>query len=192
MHNRTMNKVLIFSAPSGSGKSTIVNHILGGHTGIEFSVSATSRPPRGEEKDGVEYFFYSADIFRLLVRDDKFVEFEEVYPDRFYGTLKAEVNRIWARGNVIIFDVDVKGGVNLKKYFGDQALSVFIQAPSVEVLRQRLVGRGTDSAEDIEKRVAKAAEEMTYAPQFDKVLINDDLATALAEADAMVDAFLAE
>ena len=187
-----MNKVLIFSAPSGSGKSTIVNHILGGHTGIEFSVSATSRPPRGEEKDGVEYFFYSADIFRLLVRDDKFVEFEEVYPDRFYGTLKAEVNRIWARGNVIIFDVDVKGGVNLKKYFGDQALSVFIQAPSVEVLRERLVKRGTDSAEDIEKRVAKAAEEMTYAPQFDKVLINDDLATALAEADAMVDAFLAD
>ena len=192
MHNRTMNKVLIFSAPSGSGKSTVVNHILSGHKGIEFSVSATSRPPRGEEKDGVEYFFYSADIFRLLVRDDKFVEFEEVYPDRFYGTLKAEVNRIWARGNVIIFDVDVKGGVNLKKYFGDQALSVFIQAPSVEVLRDRLVKRGTDSAEDIEKRVAKAAEEMTYAPQFDKVLINDDLATALAEADAMVDAFLAE
>ena len=192
MHNRTMNKVLIFSAPSGSGKSTVVNHILGGHKGIEFSVSATSRSPRGEEKDGVEYFFYSADIFRLLVRDDKFVEFEEVYPDRFYGTLKAEVNRIWARGNVIIFDVDVKGGVNLKKYFGDQALSVFIQAPSVEVLRDRLVKRGTDSAEDIEKRVAKAAEEMTYAPKFDKVLINDDLATAFAEAEAMVDGFLAE
>ncbi len=184
------NKVLIFSAPSGSGKSTIVNHILGLHPEIEFSVSATSRLPRGEEKDGVEYFFYSADIFRLLVRDDKFVEFEEVYPDRFYGTLKAEVNRIWARGHVIIFDVDVKGGVNLKKYFGDQALSVFIQAPSVEVLRERLVKRGTDSAEDIEKRVAKAAEEMTYAPKFDKVLVNDDLATALAEAEAMVDTFL--
>ncbi|MBQ6761905.1 MAG: guanylate kinase [Bacteroidales bacterium] len=187
-----MNKVLIFSAPSGSGKSTIVNHILGLHPEVEFSVSATSRLPRGEEKDGVEYFFYSADIFRLLVRDDKFVEFEEVYPDRFYGTLKAEVNRIWSRGHVIIFDVDVKGGVNLKKYFGDQALSVFIQAPSVEVLRERLVKRGTDSAEDIEKRVAKAAEEMTYAPQFDKVLINDDLATAFAEAEAMVDSFLAE
>ena len=187
-----MNKVLIFSAPSGSGKSTVVNQILSGHKGIEFSVSATSRPPRGEEKDGVEYFFYSADIFRLLVRDDKFVEYEEVYPDRFYGTLKAEVNRIWARGNVIIFDVDVMGGVNLKKDFGDQALSVFIQAPSGEVLRERLVKRGTDSAEDIEKRVAKAAEEMTSAPQFDKVLINDDLATALAEADAMVDAFLAD
>ena len=187
-----MNKVLIFSAPSGSGKSTIVNHILGLHPEVEFSVSATSRAPRGEEKDGVEYFFYSADIFRLLVRDDKFVEFEEVYPDRFYGTLKAEVNRIWARGHVIIFDVDVKGGVNLKKYFGDQALSVFIQAPSVEVLRERLVKRGTDSAEDIEKRVAKAAEEMTYAPKFDKVLINDDLATAFAEAEEMVNTFLAD
>ena len=185
-----MNKVLIFSAPSGSGKSTVVNHILSGHKGIEFSVSATSRPPRGEEKDGVEYFFYSADIFRLLVRDDKFVEYEEVYPDRFYGTLKSEVNRIWSRGHVIIFDVDVKGGVNLKKYFGDKALSIFIQAPSVEVLRERLVRRGTDSAEDIEKRVAKAAEEMTYAPQFDRILVNDDLATALAEAEAMVDAFL--
>jgi guanylate kinase len=187
-----MNKVLIYSAPSGSGKSTIVNHILSLHPEVEFSVSATSRLPRGEEKDGVEYFFYSADIFRLLVRDDKFVEFEEVYPDRFYGTLKAEVNRIWSRGHVIIFDVDVKGGVNLKKYFGDQALSVFIQAPSVEVLRDRLVKRGTDSAEDIEKRVAKAAEEMTYAPQFDKVLINDDLATAFAEAEAMVNDFLNE
>ena len=186
------NKVLIFSAPSGSGKSTIVNHILDLHPEVEFSVSATSRLPRGEEKDGVEYFFYSADIFRLLVRDDKFVEFEEVYPDRFYGTLKAEVNRIWARGHVIIFDVDVKGGVNLKKYFGDQALSVFIQAPSVEVLRERLVKRGTDSAEDIEKRVAKAAEEMTYAPRFDRVLINDDLATAFAEAEEMVGTFLAD
>lgn len=184
------NKVLIFSAPSGSGKSTIVNHILGLHPEIEFSVSATSRLPRGAEKDGVEYFFYSADVFRLLVRDGKFVEFEEVYPDRFYGTLKAEVNRIWARGHVIIFDVDVKGGVNLKKYFGDQALSVFIQAPSVEVLRERLVKRGTDSAEDIEKRVAKAAEEMTYAPKFDRILVNDDLATALAEAENMVDTFL--
>ena len=185
-----MNKVLIFSAPSGSGKSTIVNHILGLHPEIEFSVSATSRLPRGEEKDGVEYLFYSADVFRLLVRDGKFVEYEEVYPDRFYGTLKAEVNRIWARGHVIIFDVDVKGGVNLKKYFGDQALSVFIQAPSVEVLRERLVKRGTDSAGDIDKRVAKAAEEMTYAPKFDRILVNDDLATALAQAENMVDTFL--
>ena len=186
------NKVLIFSAPSGSGKSTVVGHILKLHPEIEFSVSATSRPPRGEERDGVEYLYYSADIFRLLVRDDKFVEYEEVYPDRFYGTLKSEVNRIWSKGHVIVFDVDVKGGVNLKKYFGDQALSVFIQAPSVEVLRERLILRGTDSMEDIGKRVEKAAEEMTYAPQFDRVLINDDLSTALAEAEKMVDDFLAE
>ena len=185
-------KVIIFSAPSGAGKSTVVNHLLGLHPEFEFSVSATSRPPRGTEQDGVEYYFISARKFRSLIRKDAFVEYEEVYHDRFYGTLKSEVERIWGNGHVIVFDVDVKGGVNLKKYFGDQALSVFIQAPSVEVLRDRLVKRGTDSAEDIEKRVAKAAEEMTYAPQFDKVLINDDLATALAEADAMVDAFLAE
>jgi len=183
-------KVLIFSAPSGSGKSTVVGHILKLHNDIEFSVSATSRPPRGEEKDGVEYLFYSADVFRLMVRDGKFVEHEEVYPDRFYGTLKSEVNRIWAKGHAIIFDVDVKGGISLKKYFGDRALSVFIQAPSVEELRRRLVHRGTDSAEAIEQRVAKAAEEMTYAPQFDRILINDDLDKALSEAEKMVDGFL--
>jgi len=183
-------KVLIFSAPSGSGKSTIVNHILGLHPEIEFSVSATSRPPRGAEKDGVEYLFYSAETFRLLIGEGKFVEFEEVYPGRFYGTLKSEVNRIWSKGHAIIFDVDVKGGVNLKKYFGDKALSVFIQAPSVEELRRRLVARATDTPEAIGQRVAKAAEEMAYAPQFDRVLVNDDLATAFAEAEALVNGFL--
>jgi len=183
-------KVLIFSAPSGSGKSTIVSHILGLHPEIEFSVSATSRPPRGTEQDGVEYLFYSADIFRALIRDSKFVEYEEVYQDRFYGTLKSEVNRIWAKGHVIIFDVDVKGGVSLKKYFGDAALSVFIQAPSVEELRKRLVARATDTPEAIEERVAKAAEEMTWAPQFDQVLVNDDLSAAYAQAEKMVDEFL--
>ena len=183
-------KVLVFSAPSGGGKSTIVNHILGLHPEVEFSVSATSRPPRGTEVDGVEYLFYTADVFRALVADGKFVEHEEVYPDRFYGTLKSEVNRIWAKGHVIIFDVDVKGGVSLKKYFGDSALSVFIQAPSVEELRRRLIARATDPMDAIEQRVAKAAEEMTYAPKFDKVLINDDLETAFKEAEAMVDAFL--
>lgn len=183
-------KVLIVSAPSGSGKSTIVNHILGLHPEIEFSVSATSRPPRGAEQDGVEYLFYSADVFRLMVRDGKFVEHEEVYPDRFYGTLKSEVNRIWAKGHVIIFDVDVKGGVSLKKYFGDSALSVFIQAPSVEELRKRLIARATDPMDAIEQRVAKAAEEMTYAPKFDRILINDDLETAYREAEKMVDDFL--
>ena len=185
-------KVLIFSAPSGSGKSTIVNHILSLHPEIEFSVSATSRPPRGAEQDGVEYLFYPADVFRALVAADKFVEYEEVYPDRFYGTLKSEVNRIWAKGHVIIFDVDVKGGVSLKKYFGDAALSVFIQAPSVEELRKRLIGRATDSMEAIETRVAKAAEEMTYADKFDYILVNDDLETALKEAEQVVDKFLCE
>lgn len=183
-------KVLIFSAPSGSGKSTIVNHILALHPEVEFSVSATSRPPRGTEQDGVEYLFYTADVFRGLVKDNKFVEYEEVYPDRFYGTLKSEVNRIWAKGHVIIFDVDVKGGVSLKKYFGDAALSVFIQAPSIEELRKRLIARATDTADAIETRVAKAAEEMTYAPKFDRILVNDNLETAYKEAEEMVDNFL--
>ena len=186
------NKVVIFSAPSGSGKSTVVNHILPLHPEMEFSISATSRAPRGTEQDGVEYLFYTAEVFRKLVEADKFVEYEEVYTDKFYGTLKSEVNRIWSKGHVIIFDVDVKGGVSLKKYFGDQALSVFIQAPSVEVLRDRLIKRGTDTMEAIEDRVAKAAEEMTYAPKFDKILINDDLETAFREVEKMVDDFLAE
>lgn len=186
------NKVVIFSAPSGSGKSTIVGHILSLHPEMEFSVSAASRAPRGTEQHGVEYYFYSADEFRDMIARDSFVEYEEVYPGSFYGTLKSEVERIWAKGHVIIFDVDVKGGVNLKKYFGDQALAVFIQAPSVEELRKRLILRGTDSMEAIERRVAKAAEEMTYAPQFDEILVNDDLQTAFRQAEQMVDAFLAE
>ena len=186
-----VNKVLIFSAPSGSGKSTIVNHILSLNPGsMEFSVSATSRPPRGEEQDGREYYFLTADEFRKYIAEDRFVEYEEVYEGRFYGTLKSECERIWAAGHVIIFDVDVKGGVSLKKYFGDAALSVFIKAPSVEVLRERLIKRGTDSPEAIEERVAKAEEEMTYQPQFDYVLVNDDLNTAYAESEKVVEDFL--
>lgn len=185
------HKALIFSAPSGSGKSTIVHHILDLHPEMEFSVSATSRPLRGEEKHGVDYYFLSEEDFRARIAADGFVEYEEVYPGRFYGTLKSEIQRIWDAGHVVIFDVDVKGGVNLKKYFGENALSVFIQAPSVEELRERLIARATDSAEDIEKRVAKAAEEMTYAPKFDAVLVNDDLDKAYAEAEKLVDDFLA-
>jgi len=185
-------KVIIFSAPSGSGKSTIVNHLLPMYPEMEFSVSATSRSPRGEEIDGVEYLFYSEETFRSLIKDDKFVEYEEVYPGRFYGTLKSEVNRIWSKGHVIVFDVDVKGGVNLKKYFGDKALSVFIQAPSIDVLRTRLIKRGTDSAEDIKKRVDKAAEEMEYAPLFDVRLINDELDMAFNDAEGLMDAFLSK
>ncbi len=184
------NKVIIFSAPSGSGKSTIVSHILKLHPEMEFSVSATSRAPRGQERNGIEYHFFTADEFRKMIAEDKFVEYEEVYAGSFYGTLKSEVQRIWDKGHVIIFDVDVKGGVNLKKYFGDKALSVFIQAPSVEELRKRLVARGTDSAEAIAKRVAKASEEMTYADKFDYILVNDNLQKAYAEAEKVVDDFL--
>lgn len=184
------NKVIIFSAPSGSGKSTIVSHILKLHPEMEFSVSATSRAPRGQERNGIEYHFFTADEFRKMIAEDKFVEYEEVYAGSFYGTLKSEVQRIWDKGHVIIFDVDVNGGVNLKKYFGNKALSVFIQAPSVEELRKRLIARGTDSAEAIAKRVAKASEEMTYADKFDYILVNDDLQKAYAEAEKVVDDFL--
>lgn len=187
---RMSNKVIIFSAPSGSGKSTIVSHILKLHPEMEFSVSATSRAPRGQERNGIEYHFFTADEFRKMIVEDKFVEYEEVYAGSFYGTLKSEVQRIWDKGHVIIFDVDVKGGVNLKKYFGDKALSIFIQAPSVEELRKRLIARGTDSAEAIAKRVAKASEEMTYADKFDYILVNDDLQKAYAEAEKVVDDFL--
>lgn len=185
-------KVLIVSAPSGSGKSTIVGHILEiWKDCMEFSVSATSRPPRGQEQNGREYFFVSPAKFRKLIREDAFVEYEEVYEGRFYGTLKSEVQRIWDAGHVIVFDVDVKGGVNLKKYFREQALSVFIQAPSIEVLRERLVRRGTDSAEAIEERVAKASGEMAFAPSFDYILVNDNLRTAFHEIEGVVSEFLA-
>ncbi len=188
MDNR---KAVIFSAPSGSGKSTIVSHILKLHPELEFSVSAASRAPRGTEKNGVEYWFISADEFRRRIADGDFVEYEEVYSGSFYGTLKSEVERIWDSGHALIFDVDVKGGVNLKKYFGDRALALFIQAPSVEELRRRLVGRATDSPEAIERRLAKAAEEMTYADRFDHIIVNDDLQTAYADAERLVGDFLA-
>ena len=185
------NKVIIFSAPSGAGKSTVVNHLLGLYPELEFSISATSRAPRGQEKHGVEYYFYTSDEFRSMIAEDKFVEYEEVYAGSFYGTLKSEVERIWAKGHAIVFDIDVQGGVNLKRIFGDQALSIFIQAPSVEILRERLVGRGTDTEEAIEKRVAKASSEMEFAAgKFDYTLINDDLQAALSEAEDVIKGFL--
>ncbi|MBE6216562.1 MAG: guanylate kinase [Bacteroidales bacterium] len=185
------NKVIIFSAPSGAGKSTIVNHLLGLYPELEFSISATSRAPRGQEKHGVEYYFFTADEFSRMIEEEKFVEYEEVYAGSFYGTLKSEVERIWAKGHAIVFDIDVQGGVNLKRIFGDQALSVFIQAPSVEVLRKRLIGRGTDTPEAIDRRVAKAASEMEFAAgKFDHVLINDDLQKAFDEAEEVIGSFL--
>lgn len=187
------NKVIIFSAPSGAGKSTIVNHLLGLYPDLEFSISATSRTPRGQEQHGKEYYFFTADEFRSMIAENKFVEYEEVYAGSFYGTLHSEVERIWAKGHTIIFDIDVQGGVNLKRIFGESALSVFIQAPSVDVLRERLTGRQTDSPEAIEKRIAKAASEMEFAAgKFDYVLVNDDLKTALAEAERVIGDFLAK
>ena len=186
------NGLLIFSAPSGSGKSTIVNWLMKEHPELKlaFSISCTSRAPRGTEQNGVEYFFLSPEEFKSKIEADEFLEYEEVYQDRFYGTLKSQVENQLANGESVIFDVDVKGGVSLKKYFGDRALSIFIQAPSVQVLRERLIGRGTDSAEAIDRRVAKAAEEMTYADKFDRILINDDLSKAYADAEQMVGEFL--
>ncbi len=186
-----MGKVLIFSAPSGSGKTTIVKHLLKHFPELEFSISATSRAPRGEEKDGIDYYFMDAAEFMARVEEGEFVEWEEVYKGTCYGTLRAEIDRIWDRGHVVVFDVDVVGALNIKKLFGDRALSVFIMPPSVGALRERLVGRGTDTPEAIERRLAKAEQEIAYAPKFDRVVINDDLETAYAEALAVVGDFLA-
>ena len=186
-------KVVIFSAPSGAGKSTVVHHLLELHPEFEFSVSATSRPPRGEEKDGVDYYFIDANTFRELIAQGAFVEHEEVYRDRFYGTLKSEVDRIWSKGHVILFDVDVKGGANLKKYFGDAALSVLILPPSMKVLEQRLRGRQTDTEEAIRERLAKAQSEIDFARgKFDVELVNGELSETFRIAEKTVDDFLCE
>ena len=187
-------KVLIVSAPSGSGKSTIVNFLMKEHPEfrLAFSVSATSRPPRGQEQDGVDYYFLSAEEFRHHIEADDFLEYEEVYEGRFYGTLKSQVEEKLAAGKNVVFDVDVKGGVNIKKYYGDAALSVFIQPPSVEALRERLIGRNTDEMGQIEQRLAKAEYEMSFASQFDRILVNDNLEVAKQEAVALLNDFLAE
>lgn len=183
-------KLIIFSAPSGSGKSTIINYLLAQNLNLAFSISATSRPPRGTEKDGVEYFFLTPDEFRTRIANDEFLEYEEVYQDRFYGTLKAQVEKQLAAGQNVIFDVDVVGGCNIKKFYGERALSVFVQPPSVEELRKRLVGRGTDTPEVIESRVSKAEYELTFAPKFDTIIINDDLETAKVDALKVITRFL--
>ncbi|MGI6242093.1 MAG: guanylate kinase [Prevotella sp.] len=187
-------KLIIFSAPSGSGKSTIVNFLMKEHPELRlaFSISCTSRAPRGTERDGVEYFFLSPEEFKAKIANDEFLEYEEVYPNRFYGTLKSQVENQCEAGQNVVFDVDVKGGCNIKKFYGDRALSVFIQPPSVEELRRRLVGRGTDTPEVIEQRLAKAEYELTFANQFDRIIVNDDLATAQAEALKIVSDFLAQ
>ena len=185
-------KMLIVSAPSGSGKSTIVQWLMQEHPELKlyFSISCTSRAPRGTEKDGVEYFFLTPEEFKDKIAKNEFLEYEEVYENRFYGTLKQQVERQREAGQNVVFDVDVKGGVNIKKFYGDEALSLFIQPPSVEELRKRLIGRATDTPEAIEQRLAKAEYELTFAPQFDSVIVNDDLEIAKQEALKTIKSFL--
>ena len=176
-------KVIIFSAPSGSGKSTIINRLIEQFPQMEFSISATSRQPRGEEQHGKEYYFISRDEFEQHINNKDFIEYEQVYEGLYYGTLKSEIERIQSAGRTIVFDIDVKGGLNLKKIFKDEALSLFIAPPSIEELSRRLHGRGDTSEEMIEKRLAKAEIEMADAPYFDKIIINDDLSKAKEELD---------
>ena len=185
-------KLLIFSAPSGSGKSTLVQWLMAEHPklNLHFSISCTTRQPRGTERDGVEYFFLTPESFRERIQRDEFVEYEEVYKDKYYGTLKSQVTSQTDRGENVVFDVDVKGGCNIKSQYGDRALSVFIQPPSLDELRRRLVGRATDSPEVIEQRLAKAGYEMTFAPQFDVVIVNDNLEKAKEETLKTVRDFL--
>ena len=183
-------KLIIFSAPSGSGKSTIINYLMTQGLNLAFSISATSRAPRGTEQHGVEYYFLSAEEFKQRIANDEFLEYEEVYADRFYGTLKAPIEKQLAEGDNVVFDVDVVGGCNIKKYYGERALSVFIQPPSIEELRKRLVGRATDAPEVIESRIAKAEFELGFAEKFDVVVINDELEKAKADALETIQNFL--
>ena len=185
-------KLLIFSAPSGSGKSTIVNWLMQEHPELKlyFSISCTSRAPRGTEQNGVEYFFLTPEEFKAKIANEEFLEYEEVYQDRFYGTLKAQVERQREAGQNVVFDVDVKGGVNIKKYYGDEAMSVFIQPPSIAELRKRLEGRGTDAPEVIDQRIARAEFELGFASQFDQIVINDDLEKAEEDALELIRDFL--
>lgn len=187
-----MAKIIIFSAPSGSGKSTIINYLMEQDLNLHFSVSATSRPPRGKEQHGVEYFFLTPEDFRKHITQGDFLEYEEVYKDRYYGTLKSQVDAQLEKGDNVVCDVDVLGGLNIKKHYGERALSVFIQPPSIDELRKRLISRGTDAPNVIEDRIARAEFELSHASQFDVVVVNDDLERALADALEQVRAFLKE
>ena len=185
-------KLIIFSAPSGAGKSTIVHYILGCGFNMEFSVSATSRKPRANEVDGVDYYFLTTEEFRTKIRKNEFLEYEEVYPDSFYGTLRSEIERITGEGKNVVFDIDVLGGINIKKQYDEQALALFIAPPSMEVLHQRLINRGTDTPEMIAKRIGKAEFELSFAPQFDKVVVNDNLEIAQKQAERLISEFLSK
>lgn len=183
-------KIVVVSAPSGAGKTTIVKHLLTGNFNFEFSVSATSREPRGTETNGVDYFFLSAEEFRQRIAAGDFLEWQEVYPGKFYGSLRSEVDRILRKGTNILFDVDVVGGSNIKKIYGDRSLAIFIKPPSIGELESRLIKRSTDDPKVIRERVDKAVTEMEYAPLFDLVIVNDDLQQALAETKTQVRKFL--
>lgn len=183
-------KLVVFSAPSGSGKTTLVHHLLQQGLPIGFSISATSRPPRGKEKDGVDYFFMSENSFREKIAEDAFLEYEEVYEGTFYGTLRSEVDRLWKTGKTVLFDIDVVGGLNVKRQYPDQCLALFIQPPSLSELEKRLRRRGTDNEKKIKERLAKATKELNLANQFDKVIVNDDLETAKEEVGKEVHVFL--
>ena len=183
-------KLIIFSAPSGAGKTTIVHHLLSKMPELEFSISATTRPARGDEQHEKDYYFISKEEFLHRIAKKQFVEFEEVYTGTFYGTLRTEIERIWAKGKTVIFDIDVEGGMHLKRKYEEQALAIFVQPPSLEVLIERLTGRGTDSAEKLQERFAKAEKELNYAPQFDIILKNYDLETACKEAEDLVRGFI--
>ena len=188
--NKNEGKLIIFSAPSGAGKTTIVRNLLGQIPDLEFSISATTRKPRGNERDGIDYYFITKEDFLHRIAKKQFVEFEEVYSGTFYGTLRSEIERIWDKGKHVIFDIDVEGGLHLKRKYEEHALAIFVQPPSLEVLKQRLSGRGTDSPEKLEERYIKAEKELNYAPQFDIILKNHDLNTACAEAKQLVLDFL--
>jgi guanylate kinase len=183
-------KAIIVSAPSGAGKTTIVKHLLTVFPGLEFSVSACSRPKRDKESEGKDYYFITADQFREKISNDEFIEWQEVYPGSYYGTLKSEMDRIWAQGKTPIFDVDVFGGINLKKYFGDTALAIFIQPPSQEELEHRLRHRGTENEENLQTRLNKVEKEMIFAGKFDRIIVNDEISTASSKATALITAFL--
>ncbi|MFP4024101.1 MAG: guanylate kinase [Thiohalospira sp.] len=183
-------KLFVFSAPSGSGKTTIVKKLLAENIGLEFSVSATNRPKRGNETDGKDYYFLSTENFKQKIKKDEFVEWEEVYDNRFYGTLKSELKRIWAKGNHVVFDVDVVGGLNIKKKYPEKTLSIFVMPPNIKVLEQRLRNRSTDNNEDIEIRIAKAKKELEFAKHFDITIFNDDLDMAVNEAKQAVINFI--
>ena len=192
MHNKMRGKLIIFSAPSGTGKSTIISWLMKEHKelNLAFSISCTSRAPRGTEQNGVEYFFLTPEEFRQHIENDEFLEYEEVYENRFYGTLKSQVERQLEAGQNVVFDVDVKGGVNIKNYYGDKALSIFIQPPSIRELRRRLENRGTDAPDVIDQRIARAEFELTFAEKFDKVVINDILEYAESDALEIIQQFL--